>query len=42
MILLILNIVYCVVSTVMDGSFSHASRTNYLFTFEYVVIVTRV
>jgi hypothetical protein len=37
------SIVYSYVSTtVMDGSFSHASRTNNLFKFEYVVIVMRV
>ncbi len=36
------NTVYNYVSTVMDGSFSHALRTNNLFKFEYVVNVTRV
>jgi hypothetical protein len=36
------NIVYGYVSTVMDGSFSHASRTNNIFNFEYVVTMTRV
>ena len=30
------------VSTAMDGSFSHASRTNKLFKFEYVLAPTRV
>ena len=36
------NNVYRCLSTVMDGSFSHASRTNNLFKFGYVVIVTRM
>jgi len=35
-----LDVMCSCVSTVMDGSFSHASRTNNRFKFEYVVIVT--
>jgi len=38
----IANIFYRFVSTAIDAAFSHASRNDKLFKFEYVVIVTLV